>query len=329
MGMPALVATGDATQPVRLERDLPVPEPRYGELIVQVNLAGVCATDLEILRGYMHFSGVLGHEFVGTVVAGPPAWYGKRVVGEINCPCGDCEACQRGLGNHCPHRTVLGIAGRDGVFAEFAQLPVANCHAVPDDMPDDVAVFVEPVAAAAHVLDELPADARATELRAAVLGTGRLGLLTAQVLRRAVAELDVIGRNPRTLELARAFGLCALPTAEVPRGPQYDFVVDCTGTPEGLRLALELCRPRGTLVLKSTYAGAAAVNLAPVVVNEIRVLGSRCGEFPRALELLRSGRVRVTELISGVFALADGLAALKAARKPGNVKILLRPPCNL
>jgi len=332
----ALVLTDDREQRVRLMTDFPTPTPRPGEVLVRVTLAGICAPDLELTRGYMAFTGVLGHEFVGTVAAGPPHLLHQRVVGDINCPCGRCSMCGRGLGLHCLQRAVLGIAGRDGAFAEYLALPVANCHVVPDTIADEAAVFVEPLAAAAHVLDALRqagfTDA-AHRIRPgthiALIGTGRLGLLTAQVLATQRCRLDVIGRNPQTLGLCNQWGLSTVTAREVADDPRrmaaYDVVVDCSGAPDGLGLAMRLCRPCGLIVLKSTYAGAQPVDLAPAVVNEVRIIGSRCGDFDRALHLLERGQVQVAPLISKEYPLRDGIAALAAAAEPENIKVLLRP----
>ncbi len=320
--MQALVVTTEGKQPATRVVERPKPEPAAGEVRIRITLAGICATDLEITRGYMQFAGVIGHEFVGTVDAGDDALVGQRVVGEINCPCGACELCRRGLGNHCPQRTVLGIAGRDGAFADYLALPAANCHVVPDGVSDEQAVFTEPLAAAVHVLD---ARRAAQGGRVAVLGSGRLGLLVALVLRDEPGELELIGRNPRTLALATRWGLRTRPVGEVEPAPAYDVVVDCTGSPDGLRLAMATCRPCGTIVLKSTYAAPDPLNPAPLVINEVSVVGSRCGSFPPALERLARGNLPVAEMISATYPLSDGVAALAAAAQPENLKVLLRP----
>lgn len=320
--MQALVVPADKSERVAFVGDYPEPRAAVGEVLIRVHLAGICATDLEIVRGYMQFAGVLGHECVGTVVAGEARLIGQRVVPEINCTCGECDVCRRGLPNHCPRRTVLGIAGRDGAFAEYLAVPARNCHLVPDTVSDQQAVFVEPLAAAVHVLDAVPIE-RGT--RVAVLGSGRLGLLVAQVLALQECELNVIGRNPRTLELCGRHGIRTAQAAQVAPNADYDVVVDCTGSPDGLRLALRLCRPCGTIVLKSTYAEPAGLNLAPLVVNEIRLVGSRCGSFPAALRLLEERRIEVDELVSAVYPLERGVEALAAAARPESIKVLLQP----
>jgi 2-desacetyl-2-hydroxyethyl bacteriochlorophyllide A dehydrogenase len=316
----ALVVATPPPGRIEFVTDWPAPRAAAGEVLLGVRLAGICATDLEIARGYMQFHGVLGHEFVGTVMEGPAHLAGRRVVAEINCACGECDTCRRGEANHCPRRTVLGIAGRDGAFAEYVAVPEANCHRVPDAITDRQAVFVEPLAAAAHVLDECPL---AAEMRVAVLGSGRLGLLVAQVLATTACQLTVIGRNAATLAFCQQRGLRTLRSDALPADAQYDVVVECTGAPAGLKLALRLCRPRGMIVLKSTYAEPAPVDLAPAVINEVRIVGSRCGDFVRALHLLESGQVQVADLVSASFPLARGVEALEAAGRPENIKVLL------
>jgi 2-desacetyl-2-hydroxyethyl bacteriochlorophyllide A dehydrogenase len=313
--------TYSAPAGLQLARQHPTPVPASGEALIRVTLAGICATDLEILRGYMQFAGVPGHEFVGVVEQGPPHLRGQRVVGEINCVCHACALCRRGLPTHCRQRTVLGIAGRDGAFAEYLVLPAENCHVVPAAITDQQAVFTELLAAAAHVRDAVPLE---PEARVAVLGAGRLGLLVAQVLALTPVRLDVLIRSLQREALGARLGLHMAPAATADAGA-YDVVVDCTGAADGLAAALRLCRPGGAIVLKSTYAGAAGVDLAPLVVNEVRVIGSRCGPFVPALELLATGRIHVDELVSAVYPLAAGPAALAAAGAPGALKVLLRP----
>jgi len=302
--------------------DYPDPSPGPGEVLVRVDVAGICATDLQIARGYMQFSGVPGHEFVGTVVRGSNTLQGRRVVAEINCVGPGSAARDADARKHARDRTVLGIAGRDGAFAEYLVVPAENCRVVPNEVSDRQAVFAEPLAAACQVIKDHPVDA---QTRVAVLGTGRLGILCGQVLASQGCRLSIIGRNPKTLALCRRLGLPTRDVADVEASADYDLVVECMGSPDGLRLALQLVRPRGTIVLKSTYAGAAEVDLAPIVVHEIVVAGNRCGPFPEALRLLREQRVRVEEMIRGVFPLARGEEALAAARTAGSLKILLEP----
>jgi threonine dehydrogenase-like Zn-dependent dehydrogenase len=302
---------------LRAKDDAPRPVPPPGEALVRVTLAGVCNTDLEMVRGYYPFTGIPGHEFVGVVDDGPRDWIGRRVVGEINASCGTCDTCRAGRRTHCPTRTVLGIKGRHGVFAEWLTLPVENLHAVPDHVADEVAVFTEPLAAALHIRDQVavgPGD------RVAVIGDGKLGQLVARTLALSGCALTVVGRHAAKLARLAARGIATAPALE-PRSA--DVVVECTGNPDGLALARAAVRPRGTIVLKSTYHGEAPVNLSAVVVDELTLVGSRCGPFAPALELLASGRVEVADLVDARFPLADGVAAFEKARAPGVLKVLI------
>lgn len=308
---------------LKLEKRYPDPSPGPGEVLVQIRYAGICATDLEITAGYLNFSGVLGHEFVGVVVGGSERWLGKRVVGEINCTCGSCDMCSRGLAGHCRDRTVVGIVGRDGAFAEYLVLPERNCHHVPDVLPDQQAVFIEPVAAACQILKQCPID---KHQRVAVLGGGKLGSLVAQVLQRTGCTMQVIGRSPQRLQFCEKRGIATTTVQDLLPRADHDLVIDCTGHPRGLALALELVRPRGTIVLKSTHAAREAVDLTPLVVNEVTLLGSRCGPFSDAITALAREQVQVETLISRIFDLSDAVEAFTAARDPENMKILLRMP---
>jgi len=298
------------------------PRERSGHVLVRVHLAGVCNTDLEIARGYMGFSGVLGHEFVGHVEVGPNALLGKRVVGEINFACGECAACDSGLGRHCPTRRVMGILDADGAFAELVSVPVQNLHLVPDSVPDAAAVFCEPLAAAFEILEQRAV--RAGE-RAIVLGDGKLGLLVAQVLHTAGAHVLAIGRHADKLAILRARGIDTRAAQDwaPAKAEKADVVVEATGSREGLALAMSAVRPRGTLVLKSTLAEASALNLAPLVIDEIKLIGSRCGPFEPALAALASGAVDVGSLVSQRFALAKADEALRRAEAPGVLKVLV------
>jgi len=307
----------------RFEENRHDPVPAEGEAVVRVHLAGICATDLHIINGYMNFSGVLGHEMVGTVVSGSPKWKGKRVVCEINCVCRKCDMCLGGLAWHCRRRTVMGIAGRDGCFADFVAVPEHNLHAVPDSVADEEAVFVEPLAAAYQVLTQCPID---TRMNVSVVGTGRLGLLIVQVLAQTGCKLTAVGRNTQKLLMCEKRGVQGIKVEDlVPRNDR-DLVVECTGSPDGLNIAMQLVRPRGTIVLKSTYADLIprSPNLAPIVVNEIKLVGSRCGPFPEAINALARKAVEVRPLISRTFPLEEAATALDAARKPENIKVLLR-----
>ncbi len=299
--------------PAMIERDF---RALPGEASVRVRLAGVCATDLELVKGYMGFSGVLGHEFVGQVEQGPAEWLGRRVVADINAACGRCPTCLAGRGSHCPHRTVLGIVGRDGAFADRVSIPVANLHAVPEGVDDRAAVFVEPLAAALRVLEQLhvsPSD------RVVVLGPGRLGQLCARVLALTGARVGVQAREPGDDRLQRLpVGIERLAPGE---GAGADVVVDCTGSPAGLALAVSLVRPGGTVVLKTTVHDLAGFEPNQVVIHEVRILGSRCGPFEPALRLLAAGVVDPIPLIDAELPL--GVEALTTAR--GAMKVLMRP----
>ena len=309
--------------------DVPRPNPPSGEALVRVHLAGVCHTDLELTRGYMGFAGTLGHEFVGDVAAMEPSpgaasalAVGQRVVGEINAACGTCPACQAGLGRHCPTRTVLGILGRDGTFADYLTLPLANLSVVPDNVPDEAAVFVEPLAAALEILEQVAI--RPTD-RVLVLGDGKLGQLVARVLATTGCDLAVVGHHADKRALLGAAGIRALAD---PPAERAAVVVDCTGRAAGFVEAMRLVRPRGTLVLKSTIAsqpGDPPLSLAPLVIDEITVVGSRCGPFAPALRALAERRVDVRPLVTDEYALDDGLAAFARAAEPTTLKVLLRP----
>jgi len=316
----------------------PVPKLRPGWALVRVRLAGICNTDVELLHGYYNFRGVPGHEFVGTVeqvrgvsIAEKKKWLGRRVCGEINISCRAlgrrpiCDFCRRGLKTHCARRTVLGIIGHPGAYAEFLTLPLENLHAVPDGVSDEQAVFVEPLAAACKILEQV-------EMRnvreAAVLGDGKLAQLIARGLRTAIPRVVMYGKHEKKLALAREAGM----VAKKVRGDASDLmrvqetfrlVVEATGSPTGLALAQEITESRGTLVLKSTFHGAAPVETWPIVVKEITVVGSRCGPFAKAIALLRSKRIDPTPLITYRFPLAEAPAAIAFTQKPGVMKILL------
>lgn len=294
-------------------RRAPKPRPKPGHVLVRVRLAGICNTDIELLRGYYGFRGRPGHEFVGERVD-----TGQRVVGEINLACGHCDWCARALSRHCPRRTVLGIVKHPGAFAEYLTLPEANLHAVPAHIPDHYAVFTEPVAAACEILDQVKLPRGEA---VAVLGDGKLGLLIAQVLAAHGAQVHLFGRHRAKLAIAAEAGIV---TSLNPRG-SYPLTVDATGTPEGLRTAIRLTRPRGVVVMKSTIHGTTSLDLAPTIVHEITLLGSRCGRFAPALKLISQGRLHLDPMIDREFALTEGPAAFARATTPGVLKVLLRP----
>ncbi|NOZ28685.1 MAG: alcohol dehydrogenase catalytic domain-containing protein [Chloroflexi bacterium] len=316
--MRALVFDGER---LRYRTDYPRPELPPGEALVRVRMAGICGTDLEITRGYMGFRGVPGHEFVGVVEEAPDAaWVGRRVVGEINAACGECPTCRAGRPTHCPNRTTLGIDRRDGAFAEFLCLPLTNLHPVPDHVPDEAAVFTEPLAAALQILEQV--HVRPTD-RVAVLGAGRLGQLIARVLRLTGCELVVWGRHEGKLDRLRALGIEARGDSVYPEA-WADVVVEVTGSPTGFAAARRMVRPRGTLVLKSTYRGSLEADFTGLVVDEITLVGSRCGPFPPALRLLASGLVPVADLVEACYPLEEGEAAFEHAARPGVLKVLVQ-----
>ena len=318
----------------------PTPKVRAGWALVRVRLAGICNTDIEILRGYHDFRGTPGHEFVGEVaeVHGASArerdrWLGRRVVGENNVSCSAygyrpvCTFCRRGLKTHCARRTVLGIVGHDGAFAEYLTLPLESLHVVPNSVSDEQAVFVEPLAAACEILEQVNIK---KFLEAAVLGDGKLAQLIARVLRTKLPHVVMYGKHDQKLALARRVGVRTKrvggDSGDVKRiRESYGLVVEATGSPNGLRLAQELTEPRGTLVLKSTFHGAAPVETWPVVVKEITVVGSRCGPFARALALLHSGKVDTAALITRTFPLSESGKAIRFAQESGAMKVLLKP----
>jgi alcohol dehydrogenase len=314
------------------------PRLRPGWALVRVGLAGICNTDIEILRGYHNFRGTLGHEFVGGVVrvasAKDRAWVGRRVVGEINLACAGlgfrklCSYCRRGIPTHCARRRVLGILGHDGAFAEYLALPVVNLHRVPSGVSDEAAVFTEPLAAACEILEQVNIR---EHRNAAVIGDGKLAQLIARVLRAAGLpvglRVTMIGKHASKLRLVSLADVAAIKvtSSSARRADAFTLTVEATGSPSGLALAQQITAPRGILILKSTFHGAANVETWPIVVKELTVIGSRCGPFPRALALLRSGRVDPGPLISRVFSLKDAAKAIRCVQEPGVMKVLLRP----
>jgi threonine dehydrogenase-like Zn-dependent dehydrogenase len=301
---------------------------REDEALVRVIVSGICNTDLEIARGYAGFRGTIGHEFVGIVEASPdPALVGQRVVGEINAGCGKCDLCVGGDSRHCPTRTVLGIVGRDGAHAEYLQLPVANLFAVPSRIPDEHAVFTEPLAAAFAIKERLDVSTPiSNETSIAVIGDGKLGLLCAQILALTGAPLLLVGKHTNKLRIAERLGIEASTVGKAEKHARdFDVVVEASGSTAGFALALKLLRPRGTLVLKSTFAGLTEINAAQIVVDEISIVGSRCGRFAPALDLLKKGAIELDSMISEEYPLSRAMFAMDRAAEKGVLKVLLRP----
>ncbi|HRI64885.1 MAG TPA: alcohol dehydrogenase catalytic domain-containing protein [Polyangium sp.] len=316
--------------------ELATPELTTGDALVAVRSAGICNTDLELARGYMNFRGVLGHEVFGNVIAmrpkDEPFGYplnsnelaGRRVAMEINCACGRCLTCRNGGRNHCPTRTVLGILGRDGGLAEYVRIPMENLHIVPDSIPDDYAVFIEPLAAALHAFDEAalrPGD------RVCLLGDGKLGLLIGLALAARRGDLGraiAVGHHRANLDILANAGLDVTLDKSFSEN-NFDLVVEATGHPSGLARATQLVRPRGTIILKSTYAGDAQFDLAPIVINEIKLIGSRCGDFTRAIDVLSKGVINPSPLIAARYSLADAEKAFAHAATPGVMKVVVVP----
>jgi alcohol dehydrogenase len=302
-------------------REASRPERPEGFALIRLLLAGICNTDLELQRGYYGFSGVPGHEFVGEVVeADSEDWIGKRVVGEINLACGQCAWCRRGLGRHCPSRSVLGIVRHPGAFSEFFTLPEGNLHVIPDWIPPEIAVFTEPVAAACEILEQVPIPPGSI---VAVLGDGKLGLLISQTLRAFAYRVHQFGRHPEKLAIAENAGVTTELVGDRLPEAEYEWVVDATGSPAGLRAAARMVQPRGTVILKSTVHGEVPVDTAPLIVNEITLVGSRCGPFEPAIQLLQRGAIDVTSMISDCLPLTSAPAAFERAAQRGVLKVLL------
>jgi threonine dehydrogenase-like Zn-dependent dehydrogenase len=302
-----------------------IEKPEQGaEAVVRVLLSGICNTDLEIARGYAGFKGTLGHEFVGVIEqASDYSLVGQRVVGEINVGCGRCEECKAGDARHCPTRTVLGIVGRDGAHAEFLRLPTTNLIRVPDRLPDEHAVFTEPLAAACGITERVSFGGSE---RVGVIGDGKLGLLCAQVIALTGCSVLLIGKHPEKLRIAERRGIETSSVKKaLSRTRDFDVVVEASGSASGFAMALKMLRPRGTLVLKSTFHGTTEIPAAQIVVDEINIVGSRCGRFAPALELLKRGAIDIDSLISEEYSLSEGLRAMERATKKGVLKVLLRP----
>jgi threonine dehydrogenase-like Zn-dependent dehydrogenase len=305
-------------------RDIPQTR-KPNEALIKIRRAGICSTDLELVKGYYPYTGVIGHEFVGEVIESEgtedASWIGQRVVGDINVSCGQCEQCLQGRSTHCEHRTVLGIVNRDGTFAEYTQLPISNLHRVPDSVPDEMAVFTEPLAAALEIQEQIqikPTD------RVLLIGAGRLGQLIAQTLLLTGCNLHVVARHAKQQNLLKARGIRIISEEQIEPW-RWDIVVEATGSPSGFALARGAIRPRGTMVLKSTYKGEMSVNVSSIVVDEIQLIGSRCGPFEPALRLMDSKQVDPTVLIAEEFRLNEALKAFERAAQPGVLKVLVEP----
>jgi threonine dehydrogenase-like Zn-dependent dehydrogenase len=302
-------------------RDISRPQ-KIDEALIKIRKAGICSTDLELVKGYYPYTGVIGHEFVGEVVeASDASWTGQRVVGDINVSCGHCEQCLNGRPTHCEQRTVLGIVNRDGTFAEYTSLPVANLHRVPNSVPDEMAVFTEPLAAALEIQDQVqikPTD------RILLIGAGRLGQLIAQTLALTGCNLHVVARHAHQQNLLKARGIRTIAENDI-QPWRWDIVVEATGSPDGFSLARRAVRPRGTMVLKSTYKGDMNVNFSSIVVDEINLVGSRCGPFEPALRLMEARQVDPSVLIAAEFKLGEALKAFERAAQTGVLKVLVEP----
>ncbi|MBI4778234.1 alcohol dehydrogenase catalytic domain-containing protein [Candidatus Desantisbacteria bacterium] len=313
--------------------DYPKPVSQPDEALIRVSIAGICNTDLEIIKGYMGFKGILGHEFVGVVDGcDNMKFWGKRVVGEINCGCGKCQYCQAGQSRHCPSRNVIGIVQQDGAFANYLILPIKNLHIVPDSLSDEEAVFTEPLAAALQILEQVEIKSDNSVI---IIGDGKLGLLTAQVISQTGCLLTVVGHHLSKLGKVRTMhptlksstpgnGIHTMLAHQVDDNLKADIVIECSGSPSGFALAQRVAKPMARIVLKSTFAEDITFNPANMVINEITLIGSRCGPFDKALRLLEQGSIDVQGLISAVYPVQDGLAAFEAAKTSGALKVLLK-----
>ena len=307
---------------LKLDNNYPMPVPQKGEALIKVNTIGICNTDYEITLGYMGYKGILGHEFTGVVEkAENKDLIGKRVVGEINCGCGQCDWCAQGLERHCFNRSTLGIWQREGCFAEYVCLPEKNLLVIPDNVTDEEAVFVEPLAAALEILEQVHIP---PYKKVIVLGDGKLGLIIALALNAAGLDITLVGKHEEKLNIAKAQGVKTELLNNLKIEKAYDFVVEATGSITGFETSLALTKPRGTLILKSTIAASKEFNLAPIVIDEITVLGSRCGQFAPALRMLEQKRIDVKPLISDIYAIDDSIAAFERNKEKSSVKVLVK-----
>lgn len=317
--MKAIIFDGE----LKFVNDYPIPEPGQGEALIRVGIAGICNTDLEIIKGYKGFHGVIGHEFVGVVEkihSDNRQLMGKRVVGEISCGCGVCPYCKSGLKRHCPSRTTIGITGKDGALAEYITLPVENLFVVPSQVKDEEAVFTEPLAAAFEILEQIPMKPTDSVL---VIGDGKLGILIALVLHRSLAQVVLAGKHKEKLSIARVQGVSSTAVESLAAKKAFDVVVDATGSPRGLEVSLRYVKPRGTVVLKTTAAERTTIDLAPVVVDEVQIVGSRCGPFEPALRALSGKQIRVGQLISGIYSFSRAAEAFAKAQEKDSLKMLI------
>ncbi|RMW38135.1 MAG: alcohol dehydrogenase [Nitrosopumilus sp.] len=299
------------------------PDPKSGESLVRVSLAGICGTDLEILDGYMAYNGVLGHEFVGVVEKSQnPDLVGKRVVGEINAGCNKCDSCKNGMQRHCPNRTVLGILKRDGAFAEFLSLPEENLHVIPDSITDEQAVFVEPLAAAFEIKEQVSLN---SDWKVGVVGDGRLAQMICQVLKLSCSDITCFGRHKSKLTNLEKFEIQTKIGIDDSDSQSYDLIVEATGSNSGFVDTMKLVKPRGTVILKSTIASRENLDLTPTVVNEITLVGSRCGLFKPAIDALATGIISVDSMIDSTFPLEKFSDAINHAKKPDTLKVFLKP----
>ena len=309
---------------LELKNDYPIPEPKTNEALIKVKMVGICNTDFEITKGYMGYNGILGHEFVGEVIeinGNDKSLLNKRVVGEINLGCNDCDWCGAKLSRHCPNRSTLGIWKKDGCFAQYLTMPLENLIEIPSNVSDEEAVFTEPLAAACEILEQK--HIRPDE-KTVVLGDGKLGLLIALTLNAMGIDVLLVGKHQNKLDIAAAQGVATKLLQNMEITPQYDVVVEATGSVSGFETSVALTKPRGTLVLKSTIATGKELNLAPIVINEITVLGSRCGQFRPALRLLQQRKIDVSPLISKIYDFDDAIEAFEANKQKDTIKILMR-----
>jgi len=301
--------------------EIPDPQPGKGDALIKILNSSICNTDLEILKGYMGFQGIPGHEFVGKVVNKESKFFGQRVVGEINCSCGKCLMCKTKRRSHCQNRTVLGIYGRPGVFAEFTLLPEINLHPVPDEIMDTDAVFTEPIAAALEIFEQVEIDPKKS---AFIFGAGKLGLLIAQVFQAKELMYVLFDKNEEKVKRARSLGLLCMPLHAMKPGGKAEVCVDCTGHPDGIRLAINHVYPKGKVILKTTVANPLKFDTNQVVINEIEIIGSRCGPFAQALEMLKNKKIKTAPMVSEIVGFKDIFKGFRLAKKKGVVKVLIK-----